>query len=130
MAFTVHRKLPFDRSHRRSVCIPEVIILHIISLPPVLASEVGSYGITVNAYAPGPIDTPLRTFMLCSPLPCYLPSITHFLYFICTMILTCTHPVQSSADALAQLLGVPDGKPLIREVRISLSLPLSEAPGP
>jgi NAD(P)-dependent dehydrogenase (short-subunit alcohol dehydrogenase family) len=38
------------------------------------------------------------------------------------MILTCTHPVQFSADALEQVIGVPDGKAAIRHVCTSLYL--------
>ncbi|KAG0701471.1 hypothetical protein DFH29DRAFT_990090 [Suillus ampliporus] len=39
------------------------------SFTQVLALELGSYNITVNAYAPGPIDTPLRMFMSFRLLP-------------------------------------------------------------
>ncbi|KAG1792753.1 uncharacterized protein HD556DRAFT_1377687 [Suillus plorans] len=58
------------------------------SFTQALASELGSYGITVNAYAPGPIDTPL---------------------------------LQYSADSLEQLLGVPDGKELLRNFQATNS---------
>lgn len=58
------------------------------SFTQALASEVGSHGITVNAYAPGPIDTPL---------------------------------LQESADALEQLLGLPDGKATIRSFQAANS---------
>jgi acetoin reductase-like protein len=58
------------------------------SFTQALASEVGLHGITVNAYAPGPIDTPL---------------------------------LQGSADALEQLLGIPDGKAMLRELQVANS---------
>ncbi|KAG1781657.1 hypothetical protein EV702DRAFT_962451 [Suillus placidus] len=55
------------------------------SFTQALASEIGSHGITVNAYAPGPVDTrlcKLYSIMLFFLLPSspYLPSTTHFFY--------------------------------------------------
>lgn len=91
----------------------------------VIASELGSHGITVNAYAPGPVETHLRMFAPCYfschlrfPTPHPLPI---FFVIFCILMLT-WYPVRSSCEEFAKKVGFPDGKTFIQSVCISISL--------
>ncbi|KAG0701472.1 NAD(P)-binding protein [Suillus ampliporus] len=93
------------------------------SFTQALAGELGAHNITVNAYAPGPVDTLLCMFypmlfplLLSSP---YLPLSTHC---ICTPMLTCTCLVQGSLEELAKQIGLPDGNTFIQGYQANAAL--------
>ncbi|KAG1856007.1 hypothetical protein DFJ58DRAFT_659582 [Suillus subalutaceus] len=77
------------------------------SFTQALASEIGSHGITVNAYAPGPIDTPLCMFMS-PPLPYCLPSITHFLFLLYMYPDPDMYTYSATANSALKHVGTPE----------------------